>query len=116
MGGRVAVVTGAGTGIGKASATALLSAGWSVAFAGRRPEPLEQAIRDAGASGQSAIAVPTDVSNPESVQALFARTVASFGRVDFLFNNAGVSVGGPIEDIRYEQWKQAVDINLTGAF
>ncbi len=116
MAGKVAVVTGAGTGIGKASANALVAAGWRVVYAGRRPGPLEQAIRESQADSQHALAVPTDVSNPDSVRALFERTVAAFGRVDFLFNNAGVSVGGPIEEITFEQWKQAVDINLTGAF
>jgi NAD(P)-dependent dehydrogenase (short-subunit alcohol dehydrogenase family) len=115
MDGKVAVVTGAGTGIGKAAATALLAAGWRVAFAGRRPEPLTAAI-SASATPDRAVAIPTDVSNPEAVRALFERVTATFGRVDFLFNNAGVSVGGPIEDLTYEQWKQAVDINLTGAF
>ena len=116
MAGKVAVVTGAGTGIGKASANALVAAGWKVAFAGRRPDPLEQAIREANAASGQALAVPTDVSDPASVRALFESVVAAFGRVDFLFNNAGVSVGGPIEDLSYEQWKQAVDINLSGAF
>jgi NAD(P)-dependent dehydrogenase (short-subunit alcohol dehydrogenase family) len=116
MDGKVAVVTGAGTGIGRASATALLGAGWRVVFAGRRPEPLGDAIRNAKGSEANALAVPTDVSDPASVHALFDRTVTQFGRVDFLFNNAGVSGGGPIEDITFEQWKQVVDINLTGSF
>jgi NAD(P)-dependent dehydrogenase (short-subunit alcohol dehydrogenase family) len=116
MNGKVAIVTGAGTGIGKAAATALLGAGWRVAFAGRRPEPLADAIRDANASPGSALAIPTDVSDPDSVRALFERTTASHGRVDFLFNNAGISGGGPFEDLTVEQWKQVVDINLTGAF
>jgi NAD(P)-dependent dehydrogenase (short-subunit alcohol dehydrogenase family) len=116
MNGKVAVVTGAGTGIGRASATALLGAGWRVVFAGRRPEPLEDTIRNAQGSESNALAVPTDVSDPASVRALFERTVTQFGRVDFLFNNAGVSGGGPIEDITFEQWKQVVDINLTGSF
>ena len=115
MNGKVAVVTGAGTGIGKAAASALLAAGWRVVFAGRREDPLRQAIDAAGATDR-ALAVPTDVSDPSAVRKLFERTSAAFGRVDFLFNNAGVSVGGPIEDLSYEQWKQAVDINLTGAF
>jgi len=113
--GKVAVVTGAGSGIGKAVASALAAAGWRVAFAGRRPEPLEAAIAAAGAAGR-AIAVPTDVSRPDSVDALFARTVAAFGRVDLLFNNAGVSIGGPFEDLTHAQWQEVVDINLTGSF
>ena len=116
MNGKVAVVTGAGTGIGRASATALLGAGWRVVLAGRRPEPLDDAIRGAKASESSALAVPTDVSNPDSVGALFDRATSRFGRVDFLFNNAGVSGGGPIEDITFDQWKQVVDVNLTGSF
>jgi NAD(P)-dependent dehydrogenase (short-subunit alcohol dehydrogenase family) len=114
---KVAVVTGAGTGIGKAVATALLGAGYSVAFAGRRGEPLQDAIKAAGASATQAIAVPTNVADPASVRALFARTREAFGRLDVLFNNAGV--GAPpvnLEDLTFEQWKTVVDINLTGAF
>ena len=116
MDGKVAVVTGAGTGIGKASATALLGAGWRVVFAGRRPDPLDEAIRSARGAEGNGYAVPTDVADPESVRALFDRTIERFGRVDFLFNNAGVSGGGPIEDITFAQWKQVVDVNLTGSF
>ncbi len=116
MNGKVAVVTGAGSGIGKASAGALLAAGWRVVFAGRRPDPLAAAIAAAKVPTDRALAVPTDVANPDSVRALFERTQAIFGRVDFLFNNAGVSVGAPIEDLTVEQWRQAVDINLTGSF
>ena len=99
---KVAVVTGAGTGIGKAVAVALLRHGWKVALAGRRREPLEQAIRDAGADAASALAVPTDVADPASVQALFTATKQRFGRVDLLFNNAGISVGRPVRgpDVR----------------
>ena len=114
---KTAIVTGAGTGIGKAVALALLQDGYRVALAGRRKEPLEAAIAQAGADGQRALAVPTDVSVPESVHALFARTKQAFGRLDLLFNNAGV--GAPavnLEDLSYEQWKNVVDINLTGAF
>jgi len=113
---KVAVVTGAGTGIGKAVAVALLRHGWEVALAGRRREPLEQAIRDAGGDAASALAAPTDVADPVSVQALFTGTKQRFGRVDLLFNNAGISVGGPFEDLTFEQWKSVVDINLTGSF
>jgi NAD(P)-dependent dehydrogenase (short-subunit alcohol dehydrogenase family) len=114
---KCAVVTGAGTGIGKASAVALLQNGYRVAFAGRRREPLEAAIAQAGALGANAIAVPTDVASPESVVALFAQVKEKFGRLDVLFNNAGV--GAPavnMEDLTFEQWKNVVDINLTGAF
>ena len=113
--GKVAVVTGAGTGIGKAVAVALVGAGWRVAFAGRRPEPLAAAIAATGAVDR-ALAVPTDVADAASVDALFARTVAAFGRVDLLFNNAGVSIGGPFEDLTLAQWQEVVDVNLTGSF
>jgi NAD(P)-dependent dehydrogenase (short-subunit alcohol dehydrogenase family) len=116
MSGQVAVVTGAGSGIGKAVALALLGAGWRVVLAGRRAEPLAQTIAKSSAAERDALAVPTDVSNPKSVEALFARAVSAFGRVDLLFNNAGVSVGGPIENITFEQWTEVVDINLTGSF
>jgi len=113
---KVAVVTGAGTGIGKAVAVALLRHGWNVALAGRRREPLDQAIVDAGSGATRAIAVPTDVADPASVDALFAAAKGAFGRVDLLFNNAGISIGGPFEDLTLEQWKSVVDINLTGSF
>ena len=114
---KVAIVTGAGTGIGKAVAVALLDEGYRVAFAGRRSEPLQQAIAEAGVPAASALAVPTDVADPASVHALFARTREVFGRLDVLFNNAGV--GAPavnLEDLTFEQWKNVVDINLTGVF
>ena len=114
--GRVAIVTGGGTGIGKHSALALLRDGYSVTIAGRRSGPLEETVKEAGADGRM-LAVPTDVGDPESVKALFARTMEAFGRLDVLFNNAG---GGappvPLEDLTCEQWKTVVDTNLTGAF
>ncbi|MEP7207240.1 MAG: SDR family oxidoreductase [Casimicrobiaceae bacterium] len=116
QGTKVAIVTGAGTGIGKAVAVALLGAGYRVAFAGRRAEPLQQAIAAAGA-GEQAIAVPTDVAQEASVRALFDKTRATFGRLDLLFNNAGVGAPAiPLEELTFEQWKGVVDINLTGAF
>lgn len=113
---RVAVVTGAGTGIGKAAALALLKDGWHVALAGRRSEPLQAVIKDSGA-GARALALPTDVAQAASVQALFDTTVQTWGRVDLLFNNAGVNAPGvPLEDLTLAQWKDVVDINLTGMF
>jgi NAD(P)-dependent dehydrogenase (short-subunit alcohol dehydrogenase family) len=114
--GRVAIVTGAGSGIGRAAALALLGDGWRVALAGRRLEPLQQVAEESGA-GTNAFALPTDVSKADSVQALFAATVERFGRVDLLFNNAGVgNPPGPFEDWTPEQWQGVVDINLTGMF
>jgi NAD(P)-dependent dehydrogenase (short-subunit alcohol dehydrogenase family) len=115
-GSRIAVVTGAGSGIGRAVAVELLRAGWSVALAGRRTETLEEtaALVPEGVS----LAVRTDVSRPEDVAALFAATVERFGRVDLLFNNAGTfGPGGvPVEDLPYEAWRHVVDTNLNGAF
>ncbi len=114
---KVAVVTGAGTGIGKAAALALLKDGYRVALAGRRKDMLEQTVKDAGDAGKRALALPTDVSNPESVKALFARTREAFGRVDVLFNNAGANAPGvAFEDLPYDKWKTVVDVNLTGSF
>src|SRR4249920_2038962 len=114
---RVAIVTGGGTGIGKAAALALLKDGYRVAVAGRRKEPLDKVIADAGAPAGQALAVPTDVADPKSVAALFAKTKQTFGRLDVLFNNAGVGAPGVLmEDLTYEQWKNVVDINLTGSF
>src|SRR5881392_1183111 len=114
---KIAIVTGAGTGIGKAVALALLREGYRVALAGRRKEPLDQVVVEAGAGPGSALAVATDVSDVASVRALFARTKETFGRLDLLFNNAGVGAPGiNLEDLTYEQWKTVVDINLTGTF
>ncbi|MBL8534577.1 MAG: SDR family oxidoreductase [Betaproteobacteria bacterium] len=115
--GKVALVTGAGTGIGKAAALALLKAGYKVALAGRRLEPLQQAARDSGASADMTLAVSTDVADPASVKALFATVKQTWGRLDVLFNNAGVGAPAiPMEDLTFEQWKTVVDINLTGPF
>jgi NAD(P)-dependent dehydrogenase (short-subunit alcohol dehydrogenase family) len=115
--GKVAIVTGAGSGIGKASALALLADGYSVALAGRRVDALEQAVKAAGSAAPRALAVPTDVSDPSSVRALFAQTKEKFGRLDVLFNNAGQNAPGiPLEELTFEQWKSVVDANLTGAF
>lgn len=114
---KIALVTGAGTGIGRASALALLRAGYGVVLAGRRIELLQKAVEDAGELGTQALAVSTDVGDPASVKALFAATRERFGRLDVLFNNAGCGTPPvPLEDLSYEQWKQVVDVNLTGAF
>ena len=114
---KVALVTGAGTGVGRAAVLALLGDGYRVVLAGRRIDALEQVIAESGAAAGQALAVATDVSNPESVAALFERTASTYGRLDVLFNNAGV--GAPpinLEDLTLAQWKAAVDTNLTGAF
>jgi len=115
---KVAVVTGAGTGIGKASALALLRAGWQVVFAGRRAQLLDQAIAQSGADRSRALAVATDVGKPEEVKALFQKTRDAFGRLDLLFNNAGMGTPGNInlEDLTYAQWQAVVAVNLTGPF
>ena len=115
--GKVAMITGAGSGVGRACALAMLHEGYSVVLAGRRREPLEKTQADAGADGERALAAPADVSDPVSVEALFAKTKEAFGRLDFLFNNAGVNAPGvPLEDLTFEQWRNVVDINLTGVF
>ena len=113
---KVAIVTGAGSGVGKAAALAMLAAGYRVVLAGRRTEPLDAVARESGAP-ERALAVSTDVASPESVRALFDAAVAAHGRVDVLFNNAGVNAPGvPLEDLTVEQWRNVVDINLTGMF
>ena len=113
---RVAVVTGAGTGIGKAAALALLGDGWRAVLAGRRAEPLEQLAQESGAA-ERALAVPTDVTDPQAVNALFDRAVQAFGRVDLLFNNAGMGAPAvPLETLTPEQWRAVVDVNLNGMF
>ncbi len=114
---KIALVTGAGTGIGKAVALALLREGYSVVLAGRRPEPLEQTAAEGKGAGSSSLVVPTDVSDPAAIRTLFARTKETFGRLDVLFNNAGIGAPGvPLEDLTFEQWKAVVDTNLTGSF
>lgn len=113
---RIAVVTGAGTGVGRAAALAMLRDGYSVVLAGRRLEPLQQVAQESGA-GARALAVPTDVADAAAVQALFEAAVAAFGRVDVVFNNAGVGAPPvPLEDMTLAQWRHVVDINLTGMF
>jgi NAD(P)-dependent dehydrogenase (short-subunit alcohol dehydrogenase family) len=116
-GGKIAMVTGAGSGIGRATALALLREGFCVVLVGRRPEALEQSAAEAGSARARALVVPTDVSDEASVQALFERTKAAFGRLDLLFNNAGTGAPPvPLEDLTVEQWRRVVDVNLTGAF
>ena len=113
---KVALVTGAGTGIGKAAALALAKEGYSVVFAGRRAELLEKAVAEAPVR-ERALAVPADVGSPESVKALFAKTKERFGRLDVLFNNAGMGAPAmPMEDLPFERWQAVVAANLTGTF
>jgi NAD(P)-dependent dehydrogenase (short-subunit alcohol dehydrogenase family) len=114
---KVAIITGAGSGIGRQTALAFLGEGYSVILAGRRVGTLEATATEAGPASSQALVVPTDVTDPASVRALFARTRETFGRLDVLFNNAGI--GAPpvlLEELTYGQWKSVVDTNLTGAF
>ena len=114
---KIAVITGAGSGIGKASALALMRNGWSVVLAGRRKELLEDVAREGQATGQRSLVVPTDVADVASIRNLFARTKETFGRLDMLFNNAGIGAPAvPMEDLPFEKWKAVVDTNLTGSF
>ena len=113
---KVALITGAGSGIGKHTALAFFEAGYAVVLAGRREDPLNATAREAGAS--ETLVVPTDVGDPASVENLFAKTQRKFGRLDVLFNNAGIGAprGIALEDLTYEQWQAVVDTNLTGVF
>ena len=114
---KVAVVTGASSGIGKACALALLNEGWHVALVGRRADAIEKAIDEAGASSVNALAVPTDVTQDADVAKLYATVVAQWGRVDLLFNNAGISIPHTLPgDLAADTWRRAVDVNLNGAF
>ena len=114
---KVAIVTGAGSGIGRAAALALLEAGYAVGLAGRRKEALEETAEMAGEARSRALPVPTDVSDSAAVRALFAKVSEAFGHLDTVFNNAGVNVPGTVfGDLTDEQWQKVVDINLTGAF
>jgi NAD(P)-dependent dehydrogenase (short-subunit alcohol dehydrogenase family) len=113
---KVAIVTGAGSGVGKATSLAFLDAGYHVVLAARRQETLEQAIAEAGEAGKRALAVATDVGNPDAVRNLFSKTKEAFGRLDVLFNNAGTSARGLLEDLTDEQWLGVVATNLNGPF
>jgi NAD(P)-dependent dehydrogenase (short-subunit alcohol dehydrogenase family) len=116
MTGGVAIVTGGGTGIGRASALALGRAGYAVVIAGRRPEPLEQTVRDGAADGSRMLAVPADVSDPGDVRRLFDQAQSQFGRLDVLFNNAGRGLPPvPLEDVSFADWQSVVGVNLTAA-
>jgi len=113
---KIAIVTGAGIGIGKAAALALLNDGWHVALAGRREQPLKELAQESGRASQCLV-LPTDVANPDAVKALFAETAKAWGRVDLLFNNAGVGAPPvPLDELTIEQWRNVVDINLNGMF
>lgn len=115
--GKIALVTGAGSGIGRATALALQAAGYSVVVAGRRRTELDKTVSQASSEGGRMLAIPADVSQPESVNALFAAVKQEFGRLDVLFNNAGLNAPGiPIEDLPFETWSAIVNVNLTGAF
>ena len=114
---KIAIVTGAGSGVGRAAALALLGGGWSVALAGRRVDALEETVGLAGDAASRCLVHSTDVGDPNAVNALFGAIKAKWGRLDFLFNNAGGNVpAGPIEDLKYEDWARVVQINLTGSF
>ncbi|MFZ0786007.1 MAG: SDR family oxidoreductase [Candidatus Acidiferrales bacterium] len=113
---KIAIVTGAGSGIGKYVAVALAREGYAVVLAGRRKETLEAVALEVTQANSRALVVPTDVTDPAAIRELFAKTKEAFGRLDLLFNNAGVSIGGPLEDLTYERWKSAIDTNLTGTF
>ena len=114
---KVAIVTGAGSNIGRRTSIALLQEGYCVALAGRRVEALQSTVKDAGSAGSRALVVPSDVTSPAAIEALFAKTKETFGRLDLLFNNAGIGAPGILlEDLSYEQWKAVVDTNLTGSF
>jgi len=114
---KIAIVTGAGSGIGRYVAVALAQNGYSVVLAGRRKEPLEATALEVGQANYQTLVVPVDVKDPASVRELFAKTKDAFGRLDLLFNNAGISGRGmPLEDLTYEHWKSVVDTNLTGTF
>jgi len=114
---RIAIVTGAGTGVGRAVTLALMREGYAVVLAGRRKDKLEAVAQEGAQTPGAALVMPTDVADPASIKALFAKTKETYGRLDLLFNNAGTGAPAvPMEDLTYEQWKTVVDANLTGSF
>jgi NAD(P)-dependent dehydrogenase (short-subunit alcohol dehydrogenase family) len=117
MASKIALVTGAGTGVGRAAALALMKAGFTVVLAGRRKDKLDEVAAEGAKNGGKSLAVPADVADPASIAALFTATKKAFGRLDVLFNNAGIGAPAvPIEDLPFDKWKAAVDTNLTGTF
>ena len=114
---KIAIVTGAGSGVGKASSLALAAEGWTLVLAGRRPEPLNEVASEIEAFGGNATAIPTNVGDPVSVHELFNTTQSRYGRLDLLFNNAGTNAPGvSLEELTYEQWTNVININVTGVF
>ncbi len=114
---KIALVTGAGTGVGRGAALALMQAGFTVVLAGRRKDKLEEVAKEGAAHGGRSLVVPADIADPASIKALFAKTKETFGRLDVLFNNAGIGAPAvPIEDLPYERWKAVIDTNLNGTF
>src|SRR5437660_3119293 len=115
--GKIAVITGAGSGSGRATANALLETGWNVVLAGRRRDMLEETAQLAGMTPPRTLAVPTDIRDPAQIEGLFAAVKNTYGRIDLLFNNAGISTRGiPFEELTFEQWSNVVAVNLTGSF
>ena len=117
MAAKVALVTGAGSGIGRASALALMKDGFDMVLAGRRKEPLDEVAKEGATLGRKTLAVPTDLSDPAQIKALFAKVMEAFGRLDLLFNNAGIGAPAmPLEDLPFEKWQAVLATNLTGPF